>query len=312
MDTMKAVRIHSYGNRDVLVYEDAPLPVVNDDDILIRVHATAVNPLDWKIRAGYLSGWFNYTMPWILGLDVSGVVTKVGSAVTGFAVGDEVFARADLNRSGTYAEYVVVREADVARKPRTLSHIGAAAIPHAFLAAWTALVKEGRLSRGEVVLIHGAAGGVGTFAIQIAKSIGAHIIATASGANLDLLRQLGADEVIDYTQQRFEDHVQDVDVVLDTVGGDTLQRSFGLLKKNGRLVSLVEMPSPETAAAHHVTASMAQANTDGALLREASVMANSGTIRPVVSTILPLAEIQQAHALSESLHARGKIILQVV
>ena len=202
---MKAIRIHAYGDVDTLCYEEAPMPEPGPADIRIRVHAAAVNPVDWKIRAGYLAALIPYKMPLTLGWDVSGVVDKIGSEVTHLAVGDAVYCRPDIARDGSYAEYMVVRASEVAPKPETLSHNEAAAVPLAGLTAWQALFQHAQLKKGERVLIHAGAGGVGSFAIQFAKSAGTHVIATASSGNAALVRDLGADEFVDYRAQRFEE-----------------------------------------------------------------------------------------------------------
>jgi NADPH:quinone reductase-like Zn-dependent oxidoreductase len=311
MDTMNTVRIHAYGNHDELRYEDAPCPVVADHEALIRVYAAGVNPFDWKVRAGYLAGWINYSLPLILGWDVSGVVEAVGSDVKNLTVGEPVFARADYTRDGTYAEYVAVQASLVEPKPQTLDFIHAAGVPHAALAAWQSLFKYADLSAGQTVLVHGAAGGVGHFAVQFAKLHGAQVIGTSSGNNLDFQRQLGVDEAIDYTKTRFDEVVHDVDVVLDTIGGEVQQHSWKVLKPGGMLVSLVEMPSEETATAHGVRRALATADADEGVLAQIAALIDSGQVKPVVSSVLPLTEVRQAHALSESRHTRGKIVLQV-
>lgn len=312
MTTMRAVRIHAYGGPDVLKYEDAPRPEPAPGEVLVRVHAASVNPFDWKVRAGYLSAFVPYQFPLILGWDISGVVEAVADDVTDLAVGDAVFGRPDVMRGGGYAEYVAVRATELVRKPATLDHRQAAATPQAALSAWRCLFDAAQLSAGQTVLIHGAAGGVGIFAVQLAKWRGARVIGTASAENRDFLLKLGADEVIDYNTTRFEDVVHDVDVVLDTIGGDTLQRSWGVLKPGGILVSLVEPPSAETAAAHGVRAAMAQATSDPATLSAISDLIGSGRIKPVVSVVFPLHRAAEAHALSEGMHVRGKIVLDVV
>ena len=217
MTSMKAVRIHNYGGVDALVYEDAPRPTPGAGEVLIRVLATSVNPVDSAIRAGYMAGYFNLTMPAILGLDVSGVIEEAGAGVTAFQRGDNVYTRTALGRDGAYAEYAVVAAEDVVTKPQSLDHINAAALPHVFLTAWQALVETAELSAGQTVLIHGASGGVGHVAVQLAKARGAKVIGTTS-RNVDFVRDLGVDEVIDYSAAPFETAVHDVDVVLDTVG----------------------------------------------------------------------------------------------
>src|SRR5579862_2470806 len=213
MATMKAVRFHEYGGPEVLKYEDAPKPEPAPGELLIRVHATSVNPVDWKVRAGHMKGMINYTLPLIPGWDVSGVVEAVGAG-THMKPGDLVYSKPDLSRKDTYAEFVAVKESDVAPKPKSIDHNTTASIPLAGLTAYQALYDAAKLSAGQKLLIHGAAGGVGTFAIQLAKLRGAYVIATASKKNHDFLKSLGADECIDYTAAKFEDVVHDIDVVL--------------------------------------------------------------------------------------------------
>lgn len=312
MTSMKAVRIHQYGGTDRLTLDEAPRPTAGEGEVLIRVVATTVNPFDCAARAGYMTGYYPYNMPSILGLDVSGVVAAVGPGVTGFGEGDEVYARADPARNGAYAEYVAVAVTDVAMKPASLDHFQAAALPHVGLTTWRALIETANLSKGQTVLIHGAAGGVGSFAVQLAKWRGARVIGTASAGNLAFLRELGADQVIDYNTTRFEDVVQGADVVLDTIGGDTQERSWGVLKPGGILLALVQPPSPEQAAAHGVRAQMVGGYPPaGAILNEITALVDSGQIRPVVSSVLPLHDIQKAHSLVEGRHVRGKIVMQV-
>lgn len=217
-----------------------------------------------------------------------------------------------MARDGAYAEYIAVRASDVVPKPPSLDHIQAAAIPLAALAAWKTLFDTAGLTEGQKVLIHRAAGGVGTFAVQLAKWRGAHVIGTASRYNLDFLRELGADEVIDYNTTRFDEVVSDVDVVLDTLGGDIQARCWPLLKPGGMLVSIMEPPSEETAAAHGVRHGFIGVYPDPKTLQEIAALVEAGHIKPIVSTVLPLQEVRQAHALSESMHTRGKIVLQIV
>lgn len=312
MATMKAVRIHEFGGPGQLTYEDAPIPTIEEDKVLIRAHAAGVNPVDAFVRAGYMAEYINHSLPLIMGWDVSGVVDQAGSSVTNLKVGDAVYARADVARNGAYGEYVVVHASDVALKPQSLDYIQAGGTPHAALSAWQSLIETAGLSAGQTVLIHGASGGVGSFAVQLAKLRDAHVIGTASERNLDFLRQLGADEVIDYNTTRFEDVVSDVDVVLDLVGGETQQRSWGVLKRGGVLVSLVQPPSHEEAAKHGVKAHMMAIQPHGPQLAEIARAIDAGQIHPVVSTVLPLSEAQQAHKLIETRHTRGKIVLQIV
>ncbi|HUA66733.1 MAG TPA: NADP-dependent oxidoreductase, partial [Alphaproteobacteria bacterium] len=213
---MKAVRIHQYGGPEVLAHVEMKRPTPGPNEVLINVQAASVNPVDWKLRAGYMKDVFPLTFPATLGWDVSGTVEEAGADVTRFKRGDEVYA---LLEGGAYAEYAAARETVVARKPRTVDHIQAATVPVAGLTAWQALFEVAQLTAGQKVLIHAAAGGVGNFAVQLAKAKGAYVIGTASGKNQDFLRELGVDEAIDYEKTRFEDAVRDVDVVLDTIGG---------------------------------------------------------------------------------------------
>lgn len=312
MATMKAVRIHEYGGPEVLRYEDAPRPEAGPGEVLIRVHAASVNPVDWKVRAGYAKDRLKYKMPFIPGWDVSGVVEAVGSGVSRLKVGDEVYSRPDISRDGTYAEYVVVKESEVALKPKSIDHVHAAAIPLAALTAWQALFDGAKLSAGQTVLIHGAAGGVGTFAVQFAKMKGARVIATASKKNHEFLRSLGADEVIDYNTTKFEDVVRDVDVVLDTITGETADRSYQVIKKGGIYVSILAPPSPEKAAAHGVRTHHTFVQANAEQLNEIAKLVDSGKLKLTIEKVFPLAEARAAQELNAQGHTRGKIVLRVI
>jgi NADPH:quinone reductase-like Zn-dependent oxidoreductase len=312
MATMKAVRIHEYGGPEVLKYEDAPKPVPAADEVLIQVHAAGVNPVDWKMRAGQAKERLKYKMPFIPGWDVSGVVEAVGSSAQRLKVGDQVYSRPDISRDGSYAEYVVVRESEVALKPKSIDHVTAAAIPLASLTALQALFDAAKLTTGQTVLIHGAAGGVGTFAVQFAKLKGARVIATASEKNHKFLRSLGADEMIDYTTTKFEDVVHGVDAVLDTITGETADRSWQVIKKGGVYVSILAPPSREKAAAHGVRAEhvFVQAKVDQ--LDEIGKLVDAGKVRVIIEKVFPLAEAPAAHETNATGHTRGKIVLQVI
>lgn len=311
MTTMRAVRIHAYGGPALLHEEEVPLPRLNPDDILIRVRAAAVNPVDWKIREGYLQGFLHHRLPLILGWDVAGEVVELGAEVSAFQVGDEVYSRPDIERDGCYAQYIAVKASEVALKPATLDPIHAAAVPLTALTAWQALVDAAQLQAGQTVLIHAAAGGVGSMAVQLAKARGARVIATASAVNLGLLTELGADQSIDYTKTRFEDVVRDVDVVFDTIGGDTQERSWSVLKADGILVSIISPPSVETASAHGVRCAFVFIQPSGPQLTAIARLIDEGHIKPIIHTVLPLADVRQAHAISQGGHARGKIVLHV-
>jgi len=310
---MKAIRIHTYGGPEVLKYEDASRPQVSAaGEVLIRVHAAGVNPVDCAIRAGLVQEIFPVSFPWIPGWDLSGVVEEVGADVTKFNKGDEVFAIPDTTRNGAYAEYIVARESDLALKPKSLHHIRAAAVPVAAITAWNALFDTAQLQPGQRVLIHGGAGGVGHFAVQLAKRKGAHVIATASAKNHELVYELGADEMIDYQAQKFEDVARKIDIVLDPIGGDTQERSWKVLKKGGILVSIVQPPSEEEARSVGARGAMVQSRPDGSKLAEIAKIIDSGQLAPVINRILPLSEARRAQELSESGHAHGKIVLRVV
>src|SRR5437588_2827195 len=304
--TMKAVQIHAYGGPEVLRYEDVPLPQPKANQILVRVHGAGVNPIDWKLREGYLSS----PLPMIMGVDVSGVVESVGSGVEKYRSGDAVFGQV-ADESGGYAEYALTMESDVARKPEGLDYIRAAALPVAGLVPWQALFDTANLTAGQTVLIHGAAGGVGSFAVQFAKWKGARVIGTASGAHVEQVRQLGADEVIDYRKTKFEEVARDVDVVLDTIGGETQERSWQVLKRSGVLVSLVQSPSPEKATAHGVRGFFVRQKPNGEQLATIADLVLKGTVKVNVETVLPLPEARKAQELSKTGHSGGKIVLEV-
>jgi len=305
-ETMKAVQIHSFGGPEVLKYEDVPRPQPKAKEILVRVYAAGVNPVDWKIREGYLTA----TLPLIMGIDFSGVVESVGAGVTKYRSGDAVFGQV-ADESGSYAEYALTMESDVAPKPVGLDHLRAAALPVAGLVPWQALFDTANLTAGQTVLIHGAAGGVGSFAVQFAKWKGARVIGTASGDHVEQVRQLGADEVIDYRKSKFEEVVRDVDVVLDTIGGETQERSWQVLKRGGILVSLVQPPSAEKAAARGVRGLMVRQKANGTQLAAIADLVVKGKVKVKVEAVLPLAEARKAQELSKTGHSGGKIVLEV-
>lgn len=314
MATMKAVRVHEYGGPEVLKYEDAPRPEPAAGEVLIRVHAAGVNPVDWKIRAGYLKDYVPFPMPFVPGTALSGTIAALGSGVEGLAVGDEVFGSSEFGRSGSYAEYTTTKPGLIAAKPRNLDHVHAAALPVSALAAWQALFGEGMIDpkSGQTILIHGAAGAVGSFAAQLAKLHGAKVIGTDAAKNESYLRELGVDQVIDYAKQRFDEVVHNVDAVLDTIGGDVEKRSWTVLKPGGVLASTVaqQLVPPEDAAP-----GVRGAPVNGGLatpkLGEIANLVEAGTVKLLVSEVLPLAEARKAHELSQSGKVAGKIVLKV-
>jgi NADPH:quinone reductase-like Zn-dependent oxidoreductase len=317
MTTMKAVRIHGYGGPEVLQVEDMPRPEPGTGEVLVRVHASGVNPVDWKVREGYMRQMVPLELPAVLGLDFSGVIDSVGAGVSRFRAGDAVFGRADIAHDGSYAEYVRVAADNVVRKPERLDHVHAAAVPTAALTAWEALIEApppaqaAGVARGQTVLIHGAAGGVGSFAVQFAKIRGARVIATASAQRAAYLRNLGADVIVDYRTQRFEEVARDVDVVLDTVGGETQARSWAVLRRGGVLASTVGVDASE-AERHGVRAIAVFATMSAPILERIAERIDQGQVQVPVSQVLPLAETRRAHEESQSGHVEGKLVLSVV
>ena len=309
--TMKAVVINSYGGREVLIAENVPVPEIADNEVLIRVHAAGVNPVDWKVRAGYLKEMLPYEFPLILGWDVSGTVAKAGSNVIRLNVGDEVFALADISRNGAYAEFIAVKADSVALKPESLDHVHAASVPLAGLTAWQAMFGSAGLSEGQKILIHAAAGGVGSFAVQLAKWKGAHVLGTASARNREFLLGLGADEVIDYTNTPFENVAVDVDVVLDAMGGETLERSWKTLKSGGTLVSILGPPDEDKAAELGLRGIGVFVQPDAKQLVDIAKLIDTGHVKPVVTEVMSMADVAKAHEMSETEHVRGKIVLEV-
>ena len=309
--TMKAVVIHEYGGAEVLKYEDVPQPEPKQDQLRIRVIAAGVNPVDGMIRSGMFDKEGRRAFPVILGGDISGVVEKVGSEITRFKPGDPVFAYVSLDNSGGYAQYAVVTEREAAPKPKSLTYVEAAAVPIVALTAWQALIDTAKLKAGQTVLIHGGSGGVGSFAIQIAKAHGAKVIATASTVNQELLKQLGADVVIDYTKQNFENIAKDVDVVLDSIGKDTLARSYEVMKKGGIIVSLVARPDPAELAKHGIRGEALSVDPNSDELSEIGKLIDEKKINVIVSQTFPLSEARKAQEQVATGHTRGKIVLKV-
>jgi NADPH:quinone reductase-like Zn-dependent oxidoreductase len=309
---MKAIRIHQFGGPEVLKLEEAPLPEIANDDVLIKVHAAAINPVDWKIREGLRKEKFPTTFPLTPGWDVSGVIEAVGENIKIFKKGDEVYSLPDPTRNGAYAEYIAVKADRVNTKPKTIDHINTAAIPLAGLTAWQGLFDFGQLKQGQKVLIHAGAGGVGTFAIQFAKWKGAYVITTASEKNSVFLKLLGANEVIDYNTQKFEDVAHDVDLVLDTLGGDIQKRSLQVLKNGGRLITTLGAESQAEAKTKNIYLEnfMVQSHPDQ--LQEIAQLVDLGKIQPVIEKIMNLEEAAEAQELSKQGHSRGKIVLKII
>jgi NADPH:quinone reductase-like Zn-dependent oxidoreductase len=309
--TMKAIVVHEYGGPEVLKYEEAPRPEPKEDQILVRVIAAGVNPVDGMIRSGMFAKHEKAAFPMILGGDIAGVVENVGNKITKFKAGDPVFAYLSLKNGGGYAEYALATEREATVKPKSLTYVEAAAVPIVALTAWQALVDTAKLSAGQSVLIHGGSGGVGTFAIQIAKARGAKVIATASTANQHLLKELGADIAVDYTKQKFEDLAKDVDVVLDSVGKDTLARSYGVVKKGGFIVSIVARLDQAELDKHGIHGATLSVDPNSEELAEIGKLIDEKKIKVIVSQTFPLSEAVKAQEQAATGHTRGKIVLKV-
>lgn len=307
---MKAIRFHQYGGFEVLYYEDVPRPEPQAGEVLIRVQAASVNPLDLALREGWLAGMIPLQLPAIAGVDGAGSIIALGEGVTDFSVGQDIYGFMS-SYSGAYAEYAVVAAETIAVRPQMLTSLEAASVPLAATAAWQALFDVGELKEGQTVLIHGAAGGVGTFAVQLAKLKGARVLATTTGQHVEYVQQLGADEVIDSTTTPFETVAHSVDVVLDLLGGETQQRSWKLLKAGGILVSLLSPPSQEEAVAHGARAGFLGARPSSRLLKELADLLDREQIKTHVGKVFPLEQARQAQEVKRNGHIQGKIVLKI-
>lgn len=308
MSTMRAIQVHTYGDIDQLRLEEIAQPEPQEGEVLVRVHAAGVNALDWKIRSGAMESVMPSTFPYILGIDLAGVVERVGPGVTAFRPGQEVFGQ---STGGAYAEYCPVPARNLALKPTSLSFDEAATVPIGAITAWQGLFDHGHLQSGQRVLILGGSGGVGTFAVQFARRKGAQVITTTSTSNIDFVRSLGAETVIDYTRKRVEDEVHNVDLVFDTVGGEATTSALATLKHGGRLITTAGQPDEGQAQALGVNAEFLfmQPSTD--LLERFAHLIDAGELRTSLSTIFPLSDANKAHELSQSGHGRGRIILHI-
>jgi NADPH:quinone reductase-like Zn-dependent oxidoreductase len=307
---MRAVVIHAYGGPEVMKLEDVARPEPADDEVLIRVVAASINPVDVAIRKGYFAKLLG-NFPLILGMDAAGIVEKVGSKVTKYKAGDPVFAFFTLKGEGGYAEFVTAKEDELAPKPGTVSFAQAAGAGAAGATAWEALIDMANLRAGQTVLIHGGSGGVGHLAIQIAKAKDAKVFATASTANQEFLRQMGADVAIDYTRTKFEDVVKDVDVVLDTVGRDTLERSYSVVKRGGIIVSIVDEPKPAALETHGIRGVTLRCTPKAGVLEELSKLMEAKKLTPVITQTFPMTQVVQAQGQIATGHTRGKIVLNI-
>jgi NADPH:quinone reductase-like Zn-dependent oxidoreductase len=305
---MRAVRFHEYGPPAVLVVDAVDRPEPKAAEVLIRVRAAGVNPIDWKLRAGYMKQFMPLTLPYTPGLDVAGTVAGLGEGFTGFAVGDRVFGRG----AGTYADFAVAPATTIARIPEGVSFEQAAPLHVGGETAWVGLFDSAHLETGQRLLVQGGAGGVGAIAVQLGHWKGAYVIATASAANVEFVRSLGADEVIDYTRVNVEDALHDVDVVLDTVGGEVTAHSWGVLRPGGLLVAVAGPPDTHTAEARGVrTSGVGHPPETRPILEELGALVASGDLKPQIGQVFALEDAAQAHAVSETGHGRGRILLKV-
>lgn len=310
---MKAIVIDNYGGKDQLKEREVEKPTINENQALVEIHATSINPIDWKLREGYLKDMLPWEFPIILGWDAAGVIVEVGKNVKHFKVGDRVFARPATTRQGTYAEFVPVESDLLAHMPESMSFEQGAAIPLTGLTAYQCLVGFAKVKKGDKVLVHAGAGGVGSMAIQIANSIGAYVATTASDKNDELVKSLGANRVINYSEEDFSELLEDFDAVLDTMGGEVLDKSFKVLKKGGKLISIAGQPSAEKAEQYGVKASDFWLEPNGEQLQMLAHLFVSGELKPTIGHVFEFTEqgLKDAHELSESHHARGKIVIKI-
>ncbi|CAG0991039.1 MAG: NADPH:quinone reductase [Candidatus Methanoperedens nitroreducens] len=310
---MKAAQIKNYGGSEVVKINNAPKPSVSRGRLLIEVHASGVNPVDWKIREGYMKQMAPLQFPATLGGDFSGIVAELGEDVSGFEKGDEIYGQASITRggSGSFAEFATADVNTAAHKPKNLSHVEAAALPLTGVSAWQALVDHIGLSRGKKILIHGGAGGIGTIAIQLARHLGAYVAATAGAKDLQYVKELGADEAIDYKNQSFENMLHNYDAVYDTVGGETYVKSFRVLKKGGIIVSMLEQPRSELMEQYGVNAIGQFTQINSERLSKVAELADKRVIKVHVDKTFPLEQAGEALEYLQSGHPRGKVVLKM-
>lgn len=306
--TINAIQVHDYGDTDQLKLEQIPQPEPQEGEVLVRVYAAGVNPVDWKIRSGLMKAFRPSTFPYVPGADLAGVVEKVGPGVTVFQPGQEVFGRSS---NGSYAQYSIAPSNALALKPKTLSFEEAATIPVGATTAWQGIFDHGKLQAGQRVLVLGGAGGVGIFAVQFARWKGAHVISTASTGNVDFVRSLGAEKVVDYTKTRVADEIHDVDLVFDTVGGEALASVWPTLKRGGTLVSIAGQPDEAKARELGVRATRFSSQVNSELLSTFAQLITEGQVKAVVGAAFPLSEAGKAQVLSQGGHGRGRIILNI-
>ncbi|MDG6982961.1 MAG: NADP-dependent oxidoreductase [Nitrososphaerota archaeon] len=308
---MKAARMHTRAGPEALVYEDAPTPEIGSGEVLVRVRAAGITPTEFTWSSTFTTKDKKSRLPIIPAFEVAGAVEKTGPTVSDLAEGDAVYGLLDFWRDGAAAEHVAVRAADLAPKPESLSFTHAAAIPLSGLTAWQSLFDYAKLNKGDTVLIHGAGGGVGTFAVQLARWRGARVFATCSAEKAGLVRSLGADRVIDYSSVKFQEELSDLDVVLDTVGGEVLDNSWSVLRRGGSLVTIVGDAPDETAAKYGVKGFSILVEPNRNELVELARLVDAGEVKPVVDSVFPLPRAREAYESGLSGHSRGKLVLKV-
>lgn len=310
---MKAAQIDRYGTKNVVTINDIPSPQVSDGKILLEIHAASANPIDWKIRDGILKDVMPVQFPFTLGFDVSGVVLEVGAGVEHFKKGDEVYGQAGVfnGGSGSFAQIALADTSTLAPKPALLSDAEAASLPLTAVSAWQALVDHLDLKKGQKILIHGGAGGIGTFAIQIAKHLGAEVATTVGTKDREYARTLGADTVIDYKQEQFEQMLKEYDAVFDTAGGETYKKSFSVLRKGGMIVSMVEQPDQDLMKQHDVTALSQFTKVTAERLQKISDLTKQGVIKTHIDKTFPLNQAAEALEYLKTGHPAGKVVIQV-
>jgi NADPH:quinone reductase-like Zn-dependent oxidoreductase len=306
----KTVRIHGFGGIEMLRYEDIEVSQPDATEILIAARAASVNPVDFKIRSGKYPAVKEDKLPYILGRDASGIVEKCGPGAKKFRVGDEVFGIVGINGGG-YAQKVILEQDAVAAKPARLDHVHAAAVPLAGQTAWQGLFRYGEVKSGQRILIHGGSGGVGHFAVQFAKAKGAHVTTTVSTDNVEFAKGLGADVVIDYKKQPFEQAVRDLDMVFDLIDGETRERSWALLMKGGILVTTLTEPSQQKAREHGIRATRYTVQANGDELKEIAQLIDAGKVKPAVAETFPLNRAADALGAVEKGHSRGKTVITI-
>lgn len=308
---MKSVRMHSRAGPEALVYDDAPLPQIRPGDALVRVKAAGITPYEFTWSSTFTTAEGKYRFPIIPSFEVSGVVERTGPDVSEVSEGDEVYGLLNFWRNGAAAEYVAAKASDLAPKPKSIDHVHSSALPLSGLTAWQALFDHMGLSNGQRLLIHAGAGGVGTYAVQLAHWRGVNVISTASRGNASFLRALGADQVLDYTTVRFEDEIESVDAVLDTVGGETLERSWGIIRRGGTLVTIVGDTPEEKTSKYGVHGASILVQPNRSELVQLSQLVDSGVIRPVVEAVYALPQAREAYERGLLGHNRGKLVLKV-